>query len=84
MIWARMRTRDTTKHSFVSDSRLESIVAERAVSKSRVPAGAIPRGVNFALGGLAGFVDVPSVPYTAFTLATSELGTDWFTFSFKG
>ena len=53
------------------------IVAERAVYKSRVPrAGAIPRGpVNFALGGLAGFVDVPSVSYTAsHTIATSELG----------
>ena len=44
----------TEKRGLVGESRLELIVAERAVSKSRVPAGAIPRGVNYVLGGLAG------------------------------
>ena len=52
------KTSDTMKRSFVSDGRLDSIIAERVVYKSRVPAGAIPRGVNFVLGGLAGFVGV--------------------------
>ena len=44
----------TEKPGLVGESRLEAIVAERAVSKSRVPAGAIPRGVNYLLGGFAG------------------------------
>ena len=49
--------RKTMKRNCGSDGRLDSTVAERAVYKSRVPADAIPHGVNFVLGGLAGFVN---------------------------
>ena len=51
---SKMNRRGTMDQVTVSDWHHEAIVADRAVAKSRVPAAAIPRGVNYVLGGLAG------------------------------
>ena len=49
-----MNRRGTMDQVTVSEWHHEAIGADRAVAKSRVPAAAIPRGVNYVLGGLAG------------------------------